>query len=111
VFEHACKLGLEGLVGKQADSVYVSGRTKSWIKLKCRRRQDFVIIGYTSPGGSRRGFGALLVGFHDAVASCTTLARSGTGFDERPARPGAAPRRVEAQAARLRSRIRRARRT
>src|SRR5438309_4515253 len=62
VLEHACKLGLEGLMGKQADSAYVAGRTKSWIKLKCRRRQDFVIIGYTAPGGSRRGFGALLVG-------------------------------------------------
>src|SRR6267143_2072790 len=82
VLEHACKLGLEGLVGKQADSVYVSGRTKSWIKLKCRRRQDFVIIGYTAPGGSRRGFGALLVGFHDAAGKLHYAGKVGTGFDE-----------------------------
>ena len=61
VLEHACKLGLEGLIGKQADSVYVAGRTKSWLKLKCRLRQDFVIAGYTQPGGSRHGFGALLL--------------------------------------------------
>ena len=44
MLEHACKLKLEGLIGKQADSVYVAGRSKSWIKLKCRQRQDFVIV-------------------------------------------------------------------
>ena len=82
VLERACKLGLEGLMGKQADSVYVSGRTKSWIKLKCRRRQDFVIIGYTAPGGSRHGFGALLVGFHDAAGKLHYAGKVGTGFDE-----------------------------
>jgi bifunctional non-homologous end joining protein LigD len=82
VLERACKLGLEGLVGKQADSVYVSSRTKSWIKLKCRQRQDFVIIGYTAPGGSRRGFGALLVGFHDAAGKLHYAGKVGTGFDE-----------------------------
>jgi len=82
VLEHACKLGLEGLMGKQADSAYVAGRTKSWIKLKCRRRQDFVIIGYTAPGGSRRGFGALLVGFHDAAGKLHYAGKVGTGFDE-----------------------------
>jgi len=69
-------------MGKQADSVYVSGRTKSWIKLKCRRRQDFVIIGYTAPGGSRYGFGALLVGFHDAAGKLHYAGKVGTGFDE-----------------------------
>ena len=82
VLEHACKLGLEGLMGKQAESVYVSGRTKSWIKLKCRRRQDFVIVGYTAPGGSRHGFGALLVGFHDAAGKLHYAGKVGTGFDE-----------------------------
>ena len=46
ILEHASKLGLEGLIGKQADSVYVAGRTRSWIKLKCLT-QDFVIAGYT----------------------------------------------------------------
>ena len=59
VLEHACKLKLEGLIGKQAESVYVAGRSKSWIKLKCRQQQDFVIVGYTAPKGSRHGFGAL----------------------------------------------------
>ncbi|OGA71710.1 MAG: DNA ligase D [Betaproteobacteria bacterium RIFCSPLOWO2_12_FULL_65_14] len=82
VLEQACKLGLEGLIGKQANSVYVSGRAKSWIKLKCRQRQDFVIGGYTAPGGSRQGFGALLVGVYDQQGRLHFTGKVGTGFDE-----------------------------
>jgi bifunctional non-homologous end joining protein LigD len=82
VLEHACKLGLEGLIGKLADSVYVSGRTRTWIKLKCRQQQDFVIVGYTAPGGSRTGFGALLVGFYDKDMKLRYAGKVGTGFGE-----------------------------
>ena len=82
VLEHACKLGLEGLIGKQADSVYVGGRSRSWIKLKCRPRQDFVIGGYTAPGGSRTGFGALLVGTNDTQGRLRYAGKVGTGFGE-----------------------------
>jgi bifunctional non-homologous end joining protein LigD len=83
VLAEACRLGLEGLIGKQAEAVYASGRSKSWIKLKCRRRQDFVIGGYTAPGGSRQGFGALLVGFYDEARRLQYAGKVGTGFDER----------------------------
>jgi bifunctional non-homologous end joining protein LigD len=82
VLEHACKLGLEGLIGKQADSVYVAGRTKSWIKLKCRLRQDFVIAGYTKPGGSRHGFGALVLGVYERPGRLVYAGKVGTGFDD-----------------------------
>src|SRR5438552_127979 len=83
VLDKACKLGLEGLIGKLADSVYVSGRTKTWIKLKCRLEQDFVIVGTTAPGGSRTGFGALLLGVYDAPGGKLKYAgKVGTGFDE-----------------------------
>jgi bifunctional non-homologous end joining protein LigD len=82
VLEHACDLGLEGLIGKQADAVYMSGRTRTWIKLKCRSRQDFVIVGYSAPGGSRQGFGALLVGYHDEKGKLRYAGKVGTGFDE-----------------------------
>jgi bifunctional non-homologous end joining protein LigD len=82
VLDHACKLGLEGLIGKQADSVYVSGRTKSWIKLKCRLRQDFVIAGYTAPGGSRHGFGALVLGVYERPGRLIYAGKVGTGFDD-----------------------------
>src|SRR2546421_5749507 len=81
VLDKACKLGLEGLIGKLADSPYVSGRTKSWIKLKCRSRQDFVIAGYTPPRGSRTGFGALIIGFYDSDMKLRYAGKVGTGFD------------------------------
>jgi bifunctional non-homologous end joining protein LigD len=82
ILDKACELGLEGLIGKQADSVYASGRTRSWIKLKCRARQDFVIGGYTPPKGSRSGFGALLVGIYDVHGKLHYAGKVGTGFDE-----------------------------
>src|ERR671914_161504 len=82
VLDHACKLGLEGLIGKQAESVYVAGRTKSWIKLKCRLRQDFVIAGYTAPRGSRHGFGALLLGVYERPGKLVYAGKVGTGFDD-----------------------------
>src|SRR4051812_31702398 len=83
VLEKACKLGLEGLIGKRADSVYEAGRSKTWIKLKCRLEQDFVIAGYTAPGGSRTGFGALLLGAYDSPGGRLHYAgKVGTGFDE-----------------------------
>jgi len=81
--ERACKLGLEGLIGKRADSLYESGRTKSWIKLKCRLEQDFVVAGYTAPSGSRTGFGALLLAAYDIPGGKLHYAgKVGTGFDE-----------------------------
>jgi bifunctional non-homologous end joining protein LigD len=83
VLDKACKLGLEGLIGKRAVSIYESGRTKTWIKLKCRLEQDFVIVGTTAPGGSRTGFGALLLGVYDAPGGKLKYAgKVGTGFDE-----------------------------
>jgi len=83
VLEKACKLGLEGLIGKRTDSLYEAGRSKSWIKLKCRLEQDFVVAGYTAPGGARAGFGALLLGAHDMPGGKLHYAgKVGTGFDE-----------------------------
>jgi len=80
--EHACKLKLEGLIAKRADGVYAAGRSRDWLKLKCRQRQDFVIGGYTAPRGSRQGFGALLVGVH-AGGKLQYAGKVGTGFDDR----------------------------
>ena len=57
--------GLEGIVGKQRNSVYEPDRRSgAWIKLKCVNEQEFVIGGYTPPGGSRKHFGAILVGYY-----------------------------------------------
>lgn len=82
ILDQACRMELEGLIGKEAESLYVSGRTRSWIKLKCRQRQDFVIVGYTEPGGSRTGFGALLVAVRDSDRKLRYAGKVGTGFDE-----------------------------
>ncbi|QTD94495.1 DNA ligase D [Burkholderia anthina] len=88
----ACDTGLEGLIGKRAESRYRAGRSSAWIKLKCRRRQEFVIGGYTEPSGSRHGFGALLLGVYEPApdgkrrrgpAPLRYVGRVGTGFDAR----------------------------
>ncbi len=81
IFQSACDLALEGVIGKRAGSPYVSSRSADWIKLKCRLRQEFVIVGYTRPQGSRTGFGALLLAVNDD-AGLVYAGRVGTGFDQ-----------------------------
>ena len=77
----ARRIGLEGIIGKRKDSVYTSRRSADWIKLKTQLRQEFVIGGYTDPKGSRTGFGALLLGIHDADGKLLYAGNAGTGFD------------------------------
>ncbi|MFA6044069.1 MAG: DNA ligase D [Phycisphaerales bacterium] len=82
--EHeACSLSLEGIVCKRADSPYTSGRGSAWLKVKCIRRQEFVIIGWTPPSGSRKHFGSLLLGIHDDGGRLLYAGKVGTGFDAR----------------------------
>jgi bifunctional non-homologous end joining protein LigD len=76
-------LGLEGVMGKRADSAYASGRSRSWIKLKTQQAQEFVIGGYTAPKGSRRGLGALMLGVHDASGKLRYAGNVGTGFNDK----------------------------
>jgi len=83
VIDKACGMSLEGIVSKRADSPYVSRRDASWLKSKCDHRQEFAIIGYTDPQGSRQGFGALLLGVHDDKGRLVYAGRVGTGFDDR----------------------------
>lgn len=78
----ACKLGLEGVIGKRRQSRYVSRRSPDWIKLKCGQRQEFVIAGYTDPQGARTGIGALLLGTHDENGVLQYAGNVGTGFNE-----------------------------
>jgi len=81
LLKNACDMALEGIIGKRRDSGYTSGRSSAWIKLKCRRRQEFVIGGYSEPSGSRAAFGALLLGVHDDKGKLQYAGRVGTGFD------------------------------
>jgi bifunctional non-homologous end joining protein LigD len=77
------RLGLEGLVGKQPQSIYEPGRRSgAWIKLKCLNEQEFVIGGYTPPGGARKYFGAILVGYYEG-RKLLFAGKVGTGFNEK----------------------------
>lgn len=79
----ACQMKMEGLIGKRVGSAYVSRRSGDWIKLKCQRRQEFVVVGYSDPKGARSKFGALLLGLHDADSGELRYAgKVGTGFNE-----------------------------
>ncbi len=79
-FEAASEMGLEGIVAKRLKSRYTGRRSPDWIKVKCDRRQEFVIGGYTEPQGSRARFGALHVGLYEG-AKLVYVAKVGTGFD------------------------------
>jgi len=79
----ACQMQMEGLIGKRLGSPYVSRRSSDWIKLKCKHRQEFVVVGYTDPKGARNAFGALLLGLHDRDSGELRYAgKVGTGFNE-----------------------------
>jgi bifunctional non-homologous end joining protein LigD len=73
--------GLEGIIGKQRNSIYEPGRRSgAWFKLKCVNEQEFVIGGYTPPQGSRKHFGAILVGYHNKDKKLVFAGKVGTGF-------------------------------
>ncbi len=81
-FYHAASANhVEGIIAKRADSRYNAGRSRDWLKFKCRKRQEFVIGGYTRPGGSRPHLGALHLGLYRHGA-LEYVSKVGTGFDE-----------------------------
>jgi bifunctional non-homologous end joining protein LigD len=79
------ELGLEGIVAKRIDSRYEPGkRSRQWLKVKHRKRQELVVGGWVEGQGSRRGtIGALLVGYFDAAGDLHFAGRVGSGFRER----------------------------
>jgi bifunctional non-homologous end joining protein LigD len=82
LLKEIARRGLEGIMGKERDSVYEPGRrSRSWIKLKCIHEQEFVIGGYTPPEGTRSHFGALLVGYYEKE-ELRFAGKVGTGFNE-----------------------------
>ena len=84
-FRHASRLGIEGIVSKRRDAPYESRRTTTWRKIRCQKRQELVIGGFTEPAGGRIGLGALLLGVHDDKG-LRYVGRVGTGFDDRTLR-------------------------
>lgn len=79
VFTHACKLGCEGIVSKRRSASYKPGRNTAWMKVKCVKRQEFVIGGFTEPEGARAGIGALLAGYYEPDGSFAYAGKVGTG--------------------------------
>jgi bifunctional non-homologous end joining protein LigD len=78
-FRQACRLRLEGVVSKRREAPYRPGRGRDWLKVKCGRRQEVVIGGFTPPAGSRVGLGALLVGVYNGLR-LVFAGKVGTGF-------------------------------
>jgi DNA ligase D-like protein (predicted ligase) len=64
-YDHACALKVEGIVSKRLDAPYAPGNRGLWLKVKCLNREEFVVIGWTDPEGSRPWLGALLLAYHD----------------------------------------------
>jgi bifunctional non-homologous end joining protein LigD len=79
LFREACEKGLEGVLGKRADSGYRSTRSRDWLKFKCVAEQELVVGGFTAPKGSRTDFGALLVGYYED-GRLRYAGKVGTGF-------------------------------
>jgi bifunctional non-homologous end joining protein LigD len=83
--EQACRMKLEGIISKRRDAPYEAARSRTWLKVKCAREQEFVIGGFTDPEGSRAGIGALLLGVYDGE-QLVFAGKVGTGFTEKSAR-------------------------
>lgn len=81
-FEIAKQRGYEGLVAKRLISLYESGRSRDWLKIKANQQDEFIIIGYTEPSGPRQYFGALLLGAYSR-GKLQYVGRVGTGFNHR----------------------------
>jgi bifunctional non-homologous end joining protein LigD len=73
---------MEGLVAKNLSSPYVEGRSPFWRKIKVRQEDEFIVLGFTRPGGVRQHFGALLLGPHDR-GQLRYVGKVGTGFDRK----------------------------
>jgi bifunctional non-homologous end joining protein LigD len=82
VRRQACTMGLEGTIAKRDDAPYRPGRGRDWIKLKCAGREEFIVLGWTPPAGTRAGLGALHLGFFDPDGHLHYAGGVGTGFTD-----------------------------
>jgi bifunctional non-homologous end joining protein LigD len=78
----ACKMKLEGIICKKADSRYRPGRSHDWLKVKCQGREEFLVVGWTEPAGSRTGLGSLHLGYYDRNGRLHYAGGVGTGFSD-----------------------------
>jgi bifunctional non-homologous end joining protein LigD len=85
MFAKACETGLEGILSKQANAPYVAGRQRSWLKIKCSRRQEFIIVGFSDARKGERALGALYLAYKKNGV-LHYAGKVGTGFSMRSAR-------------------------
>ena len=85
MFARACETGLEGIISKEAKAPYVAGRKRSWLKIKCSRRQEFIIVGFSDARKGDRALGALYLAYKKNGA-LRYAGKVGTGFTMRSAR-------------------------
>jgi bifunctional non-homologous end joining protein LigD len=81
-YKLAKRRGYEGLVAKDLSSPYVERRSRYWLKVKVHQEDEFVIVGFTAPEGSRQHFGALLLGVYED-GTLRYVGKVGTGFDRK----------------------------
>jgi DNA ligase D-like protein (predicted ligase) len=80
-FEKACAMSLEGVVSKRADAAHAPGNRGLWLKVKCLHREEFVVVGWTEPEGTRPYIGALLLAYHDPDGRLVYAGRVGSGIN------------------------------
>jgi bifunctional non-homologous end joining protein LigD len=81
VLDHACRMGLEGIISKRVDLPYCSGRGEHWVKSKCVLREEFVIVGYVPSTAMDNAVGSLVLAYYDKD-QLIYAGRAGTGFSE-----------------------------
>lgn len=81
VLEAACRLHLEGVIAKRLDSTYNSRRSQTWLKLKCKQRQELMIAGHTDRTNGHGQVGSLLLGVYGDQGELISVGSVGTGWD------------------------------
>jgi len=85
IMHSAARMGLEGAIAKRKDSIYESRRTETWLKLKVKQRQEFVIAGYTERSSGEAEIGSLLLGVHDDAGKLVYVGNVGAGWSAKAA--------------------------
>ena len=80
LYRQMCNAGQEGIISKRIDAPYRHSRTKSWVKVKCVRREEFIIVGWSESSANGRPFASLLLATKEG-AELVYRGKVGTGFD------------------------------
>jgi bifunctional non-homologous end joining protein LigD len=86
IISSACRMNLEGVIAKRLDAPYASRRTETWLKLKCKQRQEFIVCGYTDRSDGAPQIGSLLLGVHAPNGDLVSVGSVGTGWASEEAR-------------------------